>query len=145
MVFRFARFALGACLAALIIHCADVIDHGRLLPPVQAVVHADRQTGSCNGAAHADASSYDGSLAGSADNSVSAGGYTLGDCAGLGQTNAIFTAGTACDNAGIPAGQNEGIGSAVVTWLVVWLSDSPPQQVVIGPIQQQYDCGDTFS
>ena len=63
---------------------------------------------------------------------------------GLAQTNAIFQAGHACENAGIVAGVSSGIGYAVVSWYVVWQDGN--QTVVTGPdAPQQYDCADTFS
>jgi hypothetical protein len=108
-------------------------------------VRADTPTGSCSSSAHADASSYDGTQYGSADNSISATGYSLGDCVGLSQTNAIFTAGLACQSAGIPAGLEHGLGYAIVTWTAVWQNSASGEVTVVGPIRQQYDCGDTFA
>jgi hypothetical protein len=112
------------------------------LPPASRTVHADGVS-VCLSSSHADAASYDGSVSGSSDGGVNTNGYAVNDCVGLGQTDAIFTAGNACDSAGIPTGLTHGVGYAVVTWVLVWYDES--DQVVVGPVQQQYDCGDTFT
>jgi hypothetical protein len=114
------------------------------LPPGAGVARADGDSGSCWGTAGANASTYDGSATGSSSGDVTAGGYSNADCTGLAQTNAIFQAGLACESAGIPAGVLTGAGYAVVTWTREWVSDAG-DVVTLGPIQQQYDCGDTFS
>ena len=107
------------------------------------VVHALGILGTCQSFAAADASAYDGSSPASAAGSVSASDYTLDGCVGLGQTNAIFQAGRACENAGIPAGLVHGLGYAVVTWSVTW--SNVDNFVIAGPgAPQQFDCGDTF-
>src|SRR5262245_15523825 len=107
------------------------------------VVHADGG-GTCSTSAWAAAAAYDGSSSGSASGGVDAGGYAADACVGLGQTNAIFQAGLACESAGISAGTTSGLGYAVVSWYVVW-SDGT-QTIVTGPdAPQQYDCVDTFS
>ena len=107
------------------------------------VLHAD-SGGTCYSNASASASAYDGSSSGSASGDVSAGNYAVENCVGLGQTNAIFQAGNACENAGIAAGVSSGIGYAVVSWYVVWQDGE--QTIVTGPdAPQQYDCADTFS
>jgi len=100
--------------------------------------------GSCSSAASASASSYDGSTSGSSSGGVDVAGYTAESCVGLAQTNAIFQAGLACENAGIPAGLAPGLGYAVVSWYVVW-SDGNETLVTAPDQPQQYDCGDTFS
>jgi hypothetical protein len=87
--------------------------------------------------------SYDGTLSGSADDHVSAENYSLDNCVGLGQTDAIYTAGLACQAAGIAAGLYYGRGYAVVSWDLMWWNDAG-NVVEVGPMQQQYDCGDTF-
>jgi cysteine synthase len=107
------------------------------------VLRAD-SGGSCYSSASASASAYDGSSSGSASGDVNANDYAVENCVGLGQTNAIFQAGHACENAGIAAGVSSGIGYAVVSWYVVWQDGN--QTVVTGPdAPQQYDCADTFS
>ena len=136
MALRFFRFAFVACAVAVM---------WALVPPLTPVVHAEAPTGSCRSSAYAAASSYDGTMSGSAVNDVYADGYSLSNCNGLSQTNAIFTAGLACQNAGIPAGGEHGIGYAVVDWTAVWQNSATGEVTVIGPVQQQYDCGDTFS
>jgi hypothetical protein len=64
---------------------------------------------------------------------------------GLALTNAVFTAGTACWNAGIPAGVEHGLGYAIATWSGVWQNSASGEVTIFGPIRQQFDCGDTFS
>jgi hypothetical protein len=90
------------------------------------------------------ASSYDGSTSGSAEGDISGADYALETCVGLGQTNAIYQAGLACESAGIPAGLGPNLGYAIVSWWVMWIGGD--EVIVTGPDQpQQYDCGDTFS
>jgi hypothetical protein len=114
-----------------------------MLPPASRIIHADGATTVCLSGSHADATSYDGSVSASSNGGVNTNDYTLSDCVGLSQTEAIFQAGNACENAGIPAGLVSGVGYAVVTWDLVWYDGS--DYLLVGPIQQQYDCGDTFS
>jgi hypothetical protein len=129
------------------LRCVSVASIGAvalfMAPPASRIVHADGATTVCLSSSHADAASYDGSVSGASNGGVDTNGYTVGNCVGLGQTEAIFQAGNACENAGIPAGLTSGVGYAVVTWELVWYDDQ--DEVVVGPIQQQYDCGDTFS
>jgi hypothetical protein len=136
MLLRFVRFAVASCVVAVLTAIG---------PGLRQVLRADSSRGLCRTGAHADASSYDGSQSGSADADVTADDYELQNCVALGQTNAIFTAGAACQNAGIPPGVDHGIGYAIVTWYAVWQISSSGEVTVVGPIQQQYDCGDTFS
>src|SRR5262245_52089957 len=94
------------------------------------VLRAD-SGGSCYGNASAWASAYDGSSSGSSSGDFSASDYAVENCVGLGQTNAIFQAGHACEDAGIAAGVSSGLGYAVVSWYVVWQDGE--QTVVTGP------------
>jgi hypothetical protein len=86
------------------------------LPPGAGVARADADSGRCWSTASANASTYDGSATGSSAGDVAASGYSAAHCTGLGQTNAIYQAGLACESAGVPAGLMTGIGYAVVTW-----------------------------
>ena len=107
------------------------------------VVHADGVS-LCDGSAWAWAAAYDGSSGGSASGGFDLSGYSADACVGVAQTNAIFQAGLACENAGIPAGVLSGVGYAEVSWYVVWRDGD--QVVETGPdTPQQYDCADTFS
>jgi hypothetical protein len=108
------------------------------------VVHADgANLGFCHVYASATASAYDGSSTGSSYGDISAADYALDSCVGLGQTNAIFESGLACENAGIPAAAGPDLGYAVVGWFALWSAGDT--FTVAGPgAPQQYDCGDTF-
>ena len=133
---RFLRFTLMAGAIAI------------LPSPLPRTAHADEGTGQCRSWSHADAYASDGSGAsGSADDGVQVGGYTRDNCLGLAETDAIFAAGKACENAGVPAGLVTGLGTATVSWCVTWqdyaLSD-PWRSAPLDYYQQQYDCGDTF-
>jgi hypothetical protein len=98
----------------------------------------------CDGSAWAWAAAYDGSSGGSASGGFDLSGYSADACVGVAQTNAIFQAGLACENAGIPAGVLSGVGYAEVSWYVVWHDGD--QVVETGTdTPQQYDCADTFS
>jgi hypothetical protein len=129
------------------LRCVSVASIGAvalfMLAPASRIVHADGAATVCLSWSHADAASYDGSVSASSNGGVDTNGYTASDCVGLGQTEAIFQAGNACENAGIPAGVASGIGYAVVTWNLLWYDGT--DELFVGPIQQQYDCGDTFS
>lgn len=130
------RLTRGAALALI-----GAVLLSSILRPVG--VHADPGS-TCSSDASAWASAYDGSSSGSASGSVGTSDYSLDSCVGLGQTNAIFQAGRACEDAGIPAGVSYGLGYAVVSWYIVWQDGG--QTVVAGPDSpQQYDCADTFS
>jgi len=108
------------------------------------VMHADAGDSTCSSSAWASAQAYDGSSSGSAGGDVDTSGYAVETCVGLAQTNAIFQAGLACENAGIPAGATSGLGYALVWWYVVWSDGN--ETIVTGPdAPQQYDCVDTFS
>ena len=132
-----SRLLRGAGLALLV-----ALMPSRLGPP-RLVVHADAGS-TCDGSAWAWAAAYDGSSGGSASGGFDVGGDSADTCVGVAQTNAIFQAGLACENAGIPAGVVTGVGYAVVSWYVVWRDGD--QTVETAPdAPQQYDCADTFS
>jgi hypothetical protein len=126
---------LGASLAAVL--CS-------LGPPRATVLHAEEGT-VCSSVSAAQAHAYDDpSVFGASSGGVFVRNYSLENCVGLAQTEAIFQAGWACQNAGIPAGLVYGVGYAVVSWSVEW--SNGVVDIVTGPDQpQQYDCGDTFS
>ncbi len=132
---RFLQSVLFASVASVLL---------ALLPPASRILHADEVLGTCVSTAQASAVAYDGSVSGSSSGGINVGGYTAGNCTGLSQTNAIFQAGNACANAGIGAGLGHGVGYAVVTWTMMWF-DGNGGVASVGPVQQQYDCGDTFS
>jgi hypothetical protein len=123
--------------------CAAVVIGTTCMLALTSSTIAQASTTSCGMTASATASAYDGSLSGASGGSMAATGYSVGDCNGLGQTFAIYQAGLACANAGIPAGLTSGLGYAIVSWTAQWADDSGAA-VTIGPVQQQYDCGDTF-
>jgi hypothetical protein len=120
---------------------------GTEVPQLTRAVHAQdvAQSGSCSVSARAGASSFDHSASGSASGSVSVDGYTFDDCVSLAQTNGIFVSGTACENAGIPAGVQHYVGYAIVNWSGVWQNLATGEQTAFGPTLQEWDCGDTFS
>jgi hypothetical protein len=137
---RFLGFTLTASSIAILLS----------MLPRTGIAHADAATGTCQSQSHADAYPSDNSgLSGSADGGVLVDGYTRDDCLGLAETNAIFQAGMACENAGFPAGLVHGLGYAKVTWFVAWKDDSLNEPWGTGPPweyqQAQYDCGDTFA
>ena len=115
-----------------------------LIPSTAQVVHAYTGNGTCVGSAQATAISYDGTLSGSSRGEIRASGYSPADCVGLAQTHAIFHAGNACENAGIPAGMSGGSGYALVSWFMSWW-DGYDDFLSLGLVDQQYDCADTFS
>jgi hypothetical protein len=137
---RFLGFTLIACSIAIL----------PSILPRTGIAHAAGATGTCRSHSHADAHAFDNSgLSGSADGGVMVDGYTQDDCLGLAETDAIFQAGMACENAGIPAGLAPGLGYAVVTWVVAWTDDLLNEPWGTGAPweyqQSQYDCADTFA
>ena len=106
--------------------------------------NSDSGLGRCSVSATANASAYDDGRAGASGGSLNVDDYSASDCAGLSQTFAIYQAGLACVSADIPSGVVSGIGFAVVTWTTAWTTDVG-DSLTVGPIQQQYDCVDTFT
>jgi hypothetical protein len=136
---RFPVFTLMTCSIAILLSWL----------PRTGIAHADEATGTCQSRSHADAYASDNSGSGSADGGVMTDGYTRDNCLGLAGTDAIFQAGMACENAGIPAGLVHGLGYATVTWFVAWQDDALNVPWGTGAPweyqQSQYDCGDTFA
>lgn len=91
----------------------------------------------------ADAYYYsDNSLGGSAEGGI------LGDCRTYNfiqaseQYVAIYDCGTACLEAGAPINSStHGVAYCEVAWYISWDHVIYPTE---GPVEQQYDCGDTF-
>jgi hypothetical protein len=108
------------------------------------MVQASGETGTCASHAQAIGQPYGGGVTGTGGGDLLANGYTAADCVGLAQTHAIYQAGNACEQAGTPPGFGPGSGYAVVDWLLSWFGDDGGF-LSFGPIEQQYDCGDTFA
>jgi hypothetical protein len=107
-----------------------------------AAIAANVPVGTCSTGAQATAQAYASTGGGASNGEILVSGYTAADCVGLGQTHAIFQAGNACENAGLPSGFGSGTGFAVVDWFLSWWGDD---EFLSFGTEQQYDCADTFS